>query len=95
MSPAKTRKGWLIAAIPIALYLTALFVPFIAPFARYPIYFIKCGGRPVVATDFAAAYTYRVPGSDDYGVDSLVTDFFCTEAEAQSAGFSPSDLPAR
>ncbi|MDH6464881.1 hypothetical protein M2302_005082 [Micromonospora sp. A200] len=93
MSGARVRKAWLIAAVPVALYFVSLFTPFMAPYSRYPLYMVKCGGQPIVAWDFAASYTYKRPGDDGYGVDILTSDFFCTEAEAERAGFRRSELP--
>lgn len=93
MSRAHVRKARLMAAVLVALYLTSLFTPVVAPYARYPLYVVKCGARPIVASDFAAAYSYRRPGDDGYRVDIFTSDFFCTETEAERAGFTHNVLP--
>jgi hypothetical protein len=87
MSAKRHHKRWWIAAILVIGYLAALFIPFVEPYARYPIYFVKCGGQPIVGNDFASAYTYRTPSSPGYRVYPLGTRYFCTEAGAQAAGF--------
>ncbi|MBW6433820.1 hypothetical protein KZ829_08740 [Actinoplanes hulinensis] len=71
----------------LAVYAVACFIPGIAPFARYPLYVVKCGGRPIIATTFAAANSYWVPGDPGYTVHFFVDDYFCTETEAQAAGY--------
>jgi hypothetical protein len=55
--------------------------------ASYPFHVVRCGGLPIVATGFAAAMSYTVPGSDDYAVTPLDSTFFCTEKEARAADF--------
>jgi hypothetical protein len=69
------------------MYLVSLLVPWVYPYTRYPVYFVKCGGAPVVATDFAAAYSYDRPGDKYYGIDPFVSEYFCTAAEAEAAGY--------
>jgi hypothetical protein len=66
-----------------AVYLASLFTPLVDTMARYPLYVVECGGAPVVVTDFAAAYTYRVLGDEGYSVTPLDTGFFCTPQEAE------------
>lgn len=92
----KNKKKWLIvSAVLIALYFVSLFVPLIAPFTRYPLYIVKCGGLPIVASNFAAGNTYRVPGDEGYGVKVFDNHMFCTESEAKSAGFRNAADPVR
>lgn len=83
----KTNKTkWLIIiSFIVAVYFISLFVPYISNVTRYPIYVIKCGGQPVTATKFAASYTYTVPGGSVYYFFDDI--YFCTEQEAQEAGF--------
>lgn len=50
----------------------------------------RCGGPPVVATRFAAADTYDLPGDGSYspGVfPIIVPDYYCTKADAEAHGF--------
>ncbi|MGP3955843.1 hypothetical protein ACTWPT_07580 [Nonomuraea sp. 3N208] len=60
--------------------------------ASYPLHVVRCGGLPVVATDFAAAMSYQVPGGSNYSVTPLDGSFFCTEAEATAAGYHRYDF---
>lgn len=86
----KHIKGHLQLYIPfgiILLYAISLITPFISPFTRLPIFLVKCGGLPVVATDFAAAYSYDKPGDRFYSIDIAAAEYFCTESEAQAAGY--------
>ncbi|MBY8871384.1 hypothetical protein K7640_05945 [Micromonospora sp. PLK6-60] len=90
---SRGRGAGVLVAVLVALYALSLVTPLVSPFARYPLYLVKCGGQPVVASDFAASYTYRAPGSDGYGVTILTSHFFCTVAEAERAGFRRDTLP--
>lgn len=74
-------------AVIITLYLASLFLPLVSPFARYPLYLLKCGRRPIAASDFASGYTYTLPGDKNYDVGVFTNHYFCTEAEAHTAGF--------
>ncbi|MCA2189460.1 hypothetical protein [Nonomuraea cavernae] len=40
---------------------------------------IRCGGLPIVGLGFAAAMSYRLPGSDTYAVTPLRDRLFRTE----------------
>jgi hypothetical protein len=71
----------------VVIYLVALVAPFASTMARYPLHIIHCGHPPVVATTFAAAYTYKEPGSPSYAVTPLDDRLFCTAEEAAAAGF--------
>lgn len=83
---SKFTKGLLISTVVVAAYCLTLFIPLISPFAWFPVYAVKCGGLPVVANDFAAAYTYKIPGDTQYAVTPFTT-YFCSEDEAKRAGF--------
>ena len=76
----------------VVIYLVALVAPFVSTMARYPLHVIRCGHPPVVATTFAAGYTYTVPGSPSYAVTFLDDHLFCTAGEAAAAGFHESPL---
>lgn len=71
----------------ILLYIISLITPVISPFTQFPLFLVKCGGLPVVATDFAAAYTYDKPGDRFYSVSYFTSHYFCNESEAQAAGY--------
>jgi hypothetical protein len=79
----------LLVAIAVACWVTALFVPGVYPYARYPLYYVRCGGPPVIASAFAADHVYRMPGSEGYEVHPFVTRYFCSSEEAEEAGYHP------
>lgn len=86
MRGQRSRLWW----IPVGLLAgcaVALFVPGLSAFARYPVYHLKCGGQPITATTFAAAYNYWMPRDDGYTVNPLTNVYFCSEVEAKAAGF--------
>ena len=52
---------------------------------------IKCGHLPVIASDFAASYSYTLPGHNGY-FPSIFNRYFCSEAEAQAAGYNNTSI---
>ena len=82
-----TQKRIKITLLIITLYGVLLFVPLIAPFVRYPLYFVKCLGPPITASNFAAGSDYYIPGQKGYELTPFTTHFFCNEQEAQRYGF--------
>jgi hypothetical protein len=60
-------------------------------FSRYAIYaskIDKCKALPIIATNFAAANSYDVPGTGFYEGPTLFdSDYFCSEKQAQDAGY--------
>ncbi|GIH93302.1 hypothetical protein ACFFMN_00555 [Planobispora siamensis] len=85
--PTLSAPAQALAAVGAVLAVTA-FTPLLAPMARWPLYFVVCGRPPVVATKFAASYTYSVAGQRGYSVDPLsATHLFRTEQAAIRAGF--------
>ncbi len=87
------RPDWLRALVAaVAVYVIALFTPLIQVMASYPIHVVRCGGLPIVATGFAAAMSYTVPGSANYSVTPLNSRFFCTEKEAKAADYHRYDF---
>jgi hypothetical protein len=48
---------------------------------------VRCGNLSVVASRFATAYTYKVPGDPGYGPGLFNYDFCCSKEEAERAGF--------
>jgi hypothetical protein len=83
----KTQKTLIAVGVVIVLYIVSLFTPWVSPYTWYPLYVVKCGGPPVAATDFAAAYSYNRPGDKYYGLSPYISQYFCTEAEAKAAGY--------
>lgn len=84
------RKPLIIASTIVAIYVILLFIPGIAPYAQYPLYLVKCGGMPIAASNFAAGYDYQRPGDAGYEITPFTNRYFCTEGEAQAAGYHPS-----
>lgn len=89
---------WAIPPLPraavaaVVVYLVALAMPLAAGMARYPLHVMRCGHLPVVATTFAAGYTYTAPDSPEYAVTPLDNRFFCSREEASAAGFHESPI---
>ena len=53
----------------------------------------KCGENPVIASSFAASWSYDLPGDKSYNPrGGMGTEFFCSESEAQAAGYQHSPL---
>jgi hypothetical protein len=80
------KKLYVILGIFLGLYIVSLFTPIISNYTQFPLYVIKCGGRPIVGI----WWTYITPDSPSYGVSGLNKAFFCSEEEAQAAGFQKS-----
>lgn len=59
----------------------------ISMYSKYPLYIIKCGKLPIIASRFAASNSYSMPGDTSYYVSALNDEYFCTEAEAQSTNY--------
>ena len=87
--PRKRLIKRLLVAIAV-LYLVALFVPVISLYAWYPLYILKCGHRPIIASTFAASNSYVTPESPHYDLSPFDTEFFCTESEAEKNGYHKS-----
>ncbi len=71
----------------MAVYAIMSVTPVVDTMTHYPYHVIRCGGLPVVASGFAAAMSYNVPGDRDYAVTPFDGPFFCTEKEAKAADF--------
>ncbi|HMG41150.1 MAG TPA: hypothetical protein VK611_07455 [Acidimicrobiales bacterium] len=78
------------AAIATTLvHLAALAFAPTSTMARYPLCAIRYRRLPVVATRFAAGYTYRTPDQPDYAVTPFDDRLFRTPRDAAAAGFRP------
>ena len=89
-STPKYNKALAITVIVVALFLTSLIIPGISPYTKFPFFFLQCGKNPVIAYVFAGDRWYETERSREYGPDILVTEYFCTEAEAEAAGYRKS-----
>jgi hypothetical protein len=82
------RPDWLRALVAgIAVYAIASITPLASPLTTYPYHVIRCGGLPIVATNFAAAKSYNTPDDEDYAVTPLHDTFFCQESDAKAAHY--------
>ena len=54
----------------------------------YGLAYAKCGRQPVIASRFAAAYSYVLPGERLYH-PNVFSEYYCTQVEAEKSGFHP------
>ena len=88
---SKYNKGVAIAAVVVASFLVSLLIPGVSPYTRFPLYVATCGHNPIIAYQLAGR-SYITSQSKQYGPNYLVAEYFCTEAEAQAAGYTKSSL---
>lgn len=85
-----TRKRRLFGLVLLAVWL-AIGVPimweFDSPYVRYEQAVIACGHQPVIATNFAAGYTYDLPGDPGYGPGIFSDTYYCSAKDAEAAGY--------
>jgi hypothetical protein len=86
------RRGRAITLTLLALlgvYIIGLVNPITGPALRYPYVTFYCGQKPVIASDFMAK-TYKTAEMKGYEVapfQIFQEKFYCTEEEAQAAGY--------
>jgi hypothetical protein len=61
----------------------------VLPFAAAAV---SCLKAPVIASKFAASYSYILPGEEGYGPDMFGKSYYCTQAQAEAAGYQHSPL---
>lgn len=87
--PVKKNKDvklrFLIPGIIIIALVTVLGVP------QYVFATARCGKLPIIASKFAAAYSYTHPG-DKYYAPNALSIYFCSSEEAEQNGFHLSPL---
>ena len=88
---AKNKKRFLII---ICIVFGVISLPVSVPWGRVGFNTIRCGHAPVVGRNFAAAYGYRLPSSHSYAgdVNLFTSKFFCSQQEAERAGYHDSTL---
>jgi hypothetical protein len=93
MSPAKSSRPSFRLAVGKYFSFFLLFVLVIVLFGwpQYAFATLRCGRQPVIASRFAAAYSYSVPGDKTYTPD-VFSEYFCSTGEAEKHGFHPSPL---
>jgi hypothetical protein len=72
--------GWLAISVPF-------FWIFDSPYVTFEAATIKCGHEPVIATNFAAGYSYTLPGDAGYGPNMFNNTYYCSAADAEAAGY--------
>lgn len=73
----------------VVTYIVSLFVPYISGYTKFPLYVIGCGKLPIEANGLDGP-KYYLPNNMYYRTyySPLTTDhYFCSEAEAQKAGY--------
>ena len=79
------------SVVVIGIIIVAFILGWIGGVNGYVITYIGCGSPPVSASDFAASFSYELPGDEGYGPGPF-QQYFCTENQAQSAGYRRSSL---
>jgi hypothetical protein len=85
-----TRKRRLIGLVLLAVWLAIsgpIMWEFDSPYVRYEQAVIACGHQPVIATNFAAGYTYDLPGDPGYGPGIFSDTYYCSAKDAEAAGY--------
>jgi hypothetical protein len=71
-----------------------LFTPVAVLYGPWAYMTLRCRHQPVAISDFAASYSYRLPGDQGYRRGSLLQDYVCSEAEAKRRGYERADEEA-
>ena len=71
---------WLVVSVPLVWQ-------FDSPYVRYEQAVIACGHQPVIATNFAAGYTYDLPGDPGYGPSMFNNIYYCSAKDAEAAHY--------
>jgi len=80
------KKPIIVILIILVSYLVSLFVPVISVYTRYPLYFVKCGGSPIIGEELKTR-KYYIPGDKLYKLYPTAEAFFCTEQEAEENSY--------
>lgn len=78
-------------AILLGLVLSFL-IGMVSGIFPYAAAYVGCLRAPVSTSKFAASYSYTLPGELGYGPSSFGQSYYCTEAEAEAAGFHHNPL---
>lgn len=84
--PGARRRVVVITAVALLIVTS----PISVIWAMLAVAAVGCGGLPVTANRFAAAYSYSVPGDFGYNEGAwplIVPDYYCSASEAEAAGF--------
>jgi hypothetical protein len=72
--------AWIVICIPVFWIVDS-------PYLGFEIATVQCGRQPAIATNFAAADSYEMPGDLDYGPSIFSSGYYCSAAEAEAAGY--------
>lgn len=84
-------RNWMLLSFAL-LSLLVCGVLGVLEFSGYRDYWMartRCGRDPVIATTFAGAYVYFLPGHANYRPD-FFSQYYCSEDSAKQAGFHAS-----
>lgn len=89
-----SKKKKIVIVVSVLVVLAFILLVFVSTnIMAFAYNTIRCGKMPVEASNFAASYSYSLPGDKDYeyGTGVLASYYdFCTEAEAEAEGYSRS-----
>lgn len=72
-------------------FLLIVLVAVLFGWPQYTFATLRCGRQPVIASRFAAAYSYSMPGDKTYA-PNVFSEYFCSSDEAEKHGFRSSLL---
>jgi hypothetical protein len=84
------RSKLILIVTAVVILLVVGILSGVLPFALNTL---SCGRLPVIASTFAAAYSYKVPADPGYGPGPFYTVFFCSKEEAERTGFHHDTFP--
>jgi hypothetical protein len=88
-TPKKINKKTIIITASILLL---IIVGMVSGQIGYLIAYAKCGTAPINATKFAASWSYFLPGELGYGPSPYNSGYFCTQTDAEAAGYHHNPL---
>lgn len=78
------------SVIVIGVTLILLILGWLSGANDYMYSYASCGRPPISASSFAASFSYELPGDEGYGPGPF-QEYFCTEEDAQNAGYRRSN----
>ncbi len=83
----KSSRWWLIALVVSLVINLPVVAWYDLPVAGFFVATAQCGHQPVIVSNFAAGYSYYLPGDADYGPGLFQDQYVCSEADARAAGY--------
>jgi hypothetical protein len=90
---AKTKIIAIFAGVILVLYLIGLVNPITSMQFQYPYYEFFCGHKPIIAHSFMVKRYYTSDQKSYQEMLGVDGQLFCSETEAQKAGFQKSPAP--